>query len=135
MCPHFFQKVISPWKKGVWKSEISWLFLIHYKLLENQKIGFFTVFWGDVQGVYTLCPPCTQATFKRPAPLGLNGISLFMDMSKIKQVNFGTPCIFWTMYVWDQSMWRNLSNHLVIFEIHQNIIIHTSKLYLFSPSS
>ena len=48
-----------------------WLFLIHYKVSENQKNGFFTVFWGDLEGAGTLCPPRTQATFKSPAPLGL----------------------------------------------------------------
>ena len=37
LCPHFFQMVISPWKKGVWRSQILWLFLIHYELAENQK--------------------------------------------------------------------------------------------------
>ena len=30
-------------KKGVWRSEISWLFLIYYELSENQKNWFFIV--------------------------------------------------------------------------------------------
>ena len=53
-----FQMAISPRKKGVWRSQISWLFLIHYELLENQKkfFWFFTVFLGDLEGVGTLCP-------------------------------------------------------------------------------
>ena len=29
------------------------------------------MFWGDLEGVGTMCPPRTQATFKSPAPLGL----------------------------------------------------------------
>ena len=32
------------------------------------------MFCGDQEGVGTLCPPCTQATFKSPAPLGLTYI-------------------------------------------------------------
>ena len=44
--PPFFQMAISPWQKGVWRSKISWLFLIHYELSEKQKkfFRFFTVF-------------------------------------------------------------------------------------------
>ena len=62
-------------KKGVWRSQISWLFLIHYELSEKQKkfFWFFTVFWGDLEGAgWFSPPPCTQATSRSPAPLGLN---------------------------------------------------------------
>ena len=45
-------------KKGVWRSKISWLFLLQYKLLENKKMGFSKGFWGD------------PATFKSPTQLG-----------------------------------------------------------------
>ena len=46
-------------KKWVWRSKISWLFLIHYELSENQKIffWFFTVILGDLEGAGTMCPP------------------------------------------------------------------------------
>ena len=59
MSPHFFQKAISPWKKGSEGPKISWLFLIHYKVTENPNFlgGFFTVFWGDLEGA----PPRSQA--------------------------------------------------------------------------
>ena len=46
--PALFSDGYSSMKKGVWRSKIPWLFLIHYKLSENQKkIWFFTEFWGD----------------------------------------------------------------------------------------
>ena len=46
--------------------------LLSLSLLErcrkSKKKCFFTaVFWGDLEGVGTLCLPCTQATFKSPA--------------------------------------------------------------------
>ena len=60
-------------KKCCWKSQFSWLFLINYKISENQKNWFFTVlFLVDLEGVGTLCSPRTQTTFKSPALLGLN---------------------------------------------------------------
>ena len=57
-------------KKGVWRTQISWLFLIHYELSENQKyfFGFFTVFWCDLEGA----PPHPQAKSGSPALLGLS---------------------------------------------------------------
>ena len=59
-------------KKGVWRSKISWLFLIHHELSENQKkIWFFTVFWGDLEGAGWFRPPCIQATSRSLALLGL----------------------------------------------------------------
>ena len=64
-------------KKGVWKSKISWLFPIHLKLSGNQKkIWFFTVFWGDLEGAGWFSPPCSQATTRSPALLGLISLSL-----------------------------------------------------------
>ena len=59
-------------KKGGWWFEISLLFLIHFKLSENQKnIVFFTVFWGDLEHAGTLWRPHTQATLKSPTLIGL----------------------------------------------------------------
>ena len=80
-------------KKGVWRSQISWLFLIHYELSEKQKkiFWFFTVFWGDLEGVGTMCPPRTQATFKSPATLGLISemVKIFVSPDGILRVNVG----------------------------------------------
>ena len=61
----------------VWRSKISWLFLIHYELSENQKkiFWFFTVFWGDLEGAGWFSPsPHSQATSRSPALLGLKMI-------------------------------------------------------------
>ena len=64
-CARTFSRRLSlDEKEGVGRSEISWLFLIHYKLSENPIKIVFAVFWGDIEGVGTLCPR-TQATFKR----------------------------------------------------------------------
>ena len=68
--PALFSEGYFSIKKGVWRPEISWLF---QSLKKFQKIFFF---WfsqclGDLEGVDTLCPPRTQATFKSPALLGL----------------------------------------------------------------
>ena len=35
--------LIVPMKNGVWRSQILWLFLIHYELLENQKMVVHSV--------------------------------------------------------------------------------------------
>ena len=43
-------------KKGVWRSKIWWLFLIHYELSENKK-WVFTVFLGDLEGASWFSPP------------------------------------------------------------------------------
>ena len=50
--PALFSNVHFSMKKGFWRSQISWLFLIHYELSDNQKkiFWFFTVFWGDLEG-------------------------------------------------------------------------------------
>ena len=55
-------------KKGVLRSKISWLLLILYKLSENPKIffWFFTVLWGNLEGVGTLCPPALKLYSKVP---------------------------------------------------------------------
>ena len=65
-------------KKWVWRSQISWLFLIHYELSENQKkiFWFFTVILGDLEGAGTMCPPpYTQATSRSPTLLGLTNLT------------------------------------------------------------
>ena len=54
-------------KKGVWRSKISWLFLIHYELSENPKI-FFLVFhsvlrWSRRCG---LIPPTFSSNIQEP---------------------------------------------------------------------
>jgi len=67
--PALFSNVHFSMKKGFWRSQISWLFLIHYELLENQKKNcFFIVFWGDLEGAGS---PRSQATSRSPALLGL----------------------------------------------------------------
>ena len=73
--PALFSNGYFSMKKGVWRSKISWLFLIHYELSENQKkfFWFFTVFWGDLEGAgWFSPPPCSQATSRSPALLGLS---------------------------------------------------------------
>ena len=44
---------------GFFSMKISWLFLINYELSKKQKkmFGFFTVFWGDLEGVDWFSPP------------------------------------------------------------------------------
>ena len=60
MCPHFFQAAIFHEKRGL-EVQNFLIFLIHYRLSENQKkIWFFTLFWGDLEGVGTLCPPALK---------------------------------------------------------------------------
>ena len=63
-------------KKGVCRSQISWLFLIHYELLENKKknFGFSQCRWSRRCGLIQP-PPRSQATSRRPALLGLKPIS------------------------------------------------------------
>ena len=49
--PALFSGGYFSMKKGVWRSQISWLFLIHYEISENQKkIGSFL---GNLEGVGT----------------------------------------------------------------------------------
>ena len=66
-------KDISPWKKGSGGPKISWLFLIHYELSENQKkiLVFHSVLrWSRRCGL--IQPPTrTQTTSRSPALLGL----------------------------------------------------------------
>ena len=56
-------------EKGVWRSEISWIFLIHNKLFWNFFFGFFTVSLGYLE-VQSHCAPPSQhwSTFQNPAP-------------------------------------------------------------------
>ena len=84
--PALFSTVHFSKKKGVWRSQISWLFLIHYELSENQKkiFWFFTVFWGDLEGAGWFSPPRSQATTRSPALLGLI----------VKKLNFPPSWIF-----------------------------------------
>ena len=58
-------------KKGVWRSQISWLFLIHYELSENQKnfFWFFTVFWGDLEGAGWFSPPPLSSNIQEARPI------------------------------------------------------------------
>ena len=68
-----FSNVHFSMKKGFWKSQISWLFLIHYELSENQ---IFFLFFHSVFGWSRRCgliqpPPRSQATSRSAALLGL----------------------------------------------------------------
>ena len=40
-------------------------FLIH-KFQKIKKLWFFTVFWGDLEGAGTLCPPALELHSKAP---------------------------------------------------------------------
>ena len=53
-------------KKWDWWCQSSWLSENHKKFF-----GFFTVFWGDLEGAGWFSPPCSQATSRSPALLGL----------------------------------------------------------------
>ena len=62
--PALFSDGYFSMKKGVWRSKISWLFLIHYELSENQKI-FFLVFhsvlrWSRRCGLIQPPPPLSS---------------------------------------------------------------------------
>ena len=70
--PAVFSDGYFTMEKGVLRSEISWLFLIHYELSEIQK-NVFTVFWGDLEGGL-IHPPHTQAT------LGLISVDLSLNL-------------------------------------------------------
>ena len=59
--------VPTPFPDGYFSMKISCLFIIHYKLSENQKrIWFFTVILGYIEGVGTITPRPTQATSRSP---------------------------------------------------------------------
>ena len=62
-------------KKGVWRSKILWLFLIHYELSENQKkfFWFFTVFWGDLEGAGWFSPPPLSSNIQEPRSIRVKG--------------------------------------------------------------
>ena len=61
-------------KKGFWRSQFWWLFLIYYELSENQNkmLVFHSVLgWSRRCGLIQP-PPRSQATSRSPALLGLN---------------------------------------------------------------
>ena len=69
--PALFSDGYFSMKKGVWRSQISWLFLIHYELSEKQKkiFWFFTVFWGDLEGAGWFSPPPLSSNIQEPHPI------------------------------------------------------------------
>ena len=72
--PALFSDGYFSMKKGVWRSKISWLFLIHYELSENQKkfFWFFTVFWGDLEGAGWFSPPPLSSNIQEPRSIRVN---------------------------------------------------------------
>ena len=64
---HIFFRWLFLHKKGDWRSQISWLFLIHYGLSET---FFFTVFWGDLEGAGR-CPP-HSSYIQKPCTIRVN---------------------------------------------------------------
>ena len=68
-------------KKGVWRSKISWLFLIHYELSENQIkfFWFFTVFWGDLEGAGWFSPPPLSSNIQKPRPIRVKHLSQWSE--------------------------------------------------------
>ena len=77
--PHYFQTGYFSMKKVVWRFPISWLFLIHYELSENQKknFWFFTVFWGDLEGAGWISPPPLSSNIQKPRSIRVN-IDIFV---------------------------------------------------------
>ena len=57
-------------KKGVWRSKISWLFLIHYELSENQKKIVFSQCFGVIS------PPLHSSNIRKPCPIVKLGLKL-----------------------------------------------------------
>ena len=47
-------------KKGVWRSQISRVFVTHQKLAENLKIVIYTVISGHLEGMGSFNPPLYQ---------------------------------------------------------------------------
>ena len=80
-------------KKWVWRSQISWLFLINYELSENQKIffWFFTVFLGDLEGA----PPPHSSNIQKPHPIRIKMANTltFLSITSMKMITFNTPVI------------------------------------------
>ena len=67
--PALFSESYFSMKKGVWRFEISWLFLIHYKLWENQNFFFgFSQCFGVI-----IVPPAIKVHSKAP----LSSITFF----------------------------------------------------------
>ena len=64
--PALFSDGYFSMKKGVWRSQISWLFLIHYELSEKQKkiFGFSQCF-----GVIQPPPPPLSSNIQEPCPI------------------------------------------------------------------
>ena len=59
MCPLFFQKAVSPWKKGS-------------RGLIQFFLCVFTVFWGDLEGAGTLCLPPHSSYIQQPPTIRVN---------------------------------------------------------------
>ena len=96
-CASTFFRQLFLHEKEVWRSQISWLFPIHYELSENQKtIGVFTVFWGDLEDAGTINPHPQLSFIQKPPTIWVNQPSTYKVITQInctgrvKKVNLDT---------------------------------------------
>ena len=91
--PVLFSDGYFSMKKGVWRSQISWLFLIHYELSENQKIffWFFTVFWGDLEGAGWFSPPPLSSNIQKPRSIRVNNHDNVIEQLSYCRFFLGPP--------------------------------------------
>ena len=99
--PHFFQMAISPWK-GVWRSKILCLFLIHYELSENPKTFLF-LFWGDLEGAgWFSTPPPLSSNIQEPISNRVNGCGEWAVLETTAFLTHSSFCfllIYWNWFV------------------------------------
>ena len=97
--PAFFSNVHFSKKKGVWRSKISWLFLIHYELSENQKkiFWFFTVFWGDLEGVGWISPHLLDhpKTLWKTKKIFFAFLKVHNELGKVTKFGTSRPLFSW----------------------------------------
>ena len=76
---HWWSSIIETENMGLYvsKSQISWLFLIHYELSVNYSVNYFSKCFLMIWKFWAQCaPPCNQANFRSSALLGIESMEL-----------------------------------------------------------
>ena len=113
-------------KKGVWRYQFSWLFLIHNELSDNQKtFGFFCVLGWSERAQST---PLTQATSRSPPLLGLISNTAPIFIFSYKEASCSLPQNnlnnwFWKCYFcltkYDLHIMKLVMLYLVLVSKHR----------------
>ena len=122
-------------KKEVWRSKISWIFLIHYELSEKQKkFWFFTVFCGDLEGAGWFGPPPLSSNIQEPRSIRVKSICdhWYLNPNPLTSLITVTPaiCVFTSLYA--DSHYFVVNELLTLFEVGRGDMTYLkSKNFLF----